>query len=431
MSARKHRGQGVAFIEKRNEIRPASGEAPFSLDEVFFSRTDERGVIQAGNYVFRRVAHFDWSEMLGAPHRIIRHPDMPRAVFWLMWDRIKQGKAVGAYVKNRAKDGLFYWVFAIITPSPGGYLSARIKPTSPLRAEVERLYAALRAEENEGGISPEESAKSLVDRLAAMGFSDYDHFAAHALGEELIARDEGIQAEPDAAIDTAREMLQASGRLREATDGLVADFHAMRTIPHNMRVIAARLEPTGGPISTLSQNYGAISREMSDWFSENIVGTGSTFNAIEGAIHASVFFHGMARILRECDLQLDDERRWLGEVDLEAERRILAQHNATYRDKSARGLTRVRDEANRISRSCEAMHRHVLGLSSTRVLSKIESARTPDAGETLAGIIQQLGDFQARIGDRLDVIAAESEAVLRLTTWPQSAASPARQATPV
>jgi hypothetical protein len=414
----------VAFIEKRNESRPASGEAPFSLDEVFFSRTDERGVIQAGNYVFRRVANFEWADMLGAPHRLIRHPDMPRAVFWLMWDHLKQGKAVGAYVKNRAKDGLFYWVFAIVTPSPGGFLSARIKPTSALRAEVERLYAALRADETEGGVSPEDSAKALVDRLVAMGFSDYDHFAAHALSEELLARDEGMHAVPDPAIATAREMLEASGRLRAATEGLVADFHAMRTIPHNMRVVAARLEPTGGPISTLSQNYGAISREMADWFSENIVGTGSTFSAIEGAIQASVFYHGIARILRECDLQLDDERRSLGEIDLAAERLALARQNATYRDKSARGPARVRDEANRISRSCEAMHRHVLGLSSTRVLSKIESARTPEAGETLSGIIQQLADFQARIGDRLDRIAAESEAILRLTARPKSASSP-------
>jgi len=410
----------VAYIDKRNEIRPASGEAPFSLDEVFFSRTNERGLIQAGNYVFRRVGHYDWSEMLGAPHRMIRHPDMPRAVFWLMWDHLKQGKSVGAYIKNNAKDGLHYWVFAVVTPSPGGYLSARIKPTSALRTEVEELYAALRADETAGDISPEESAKALIDGLTAMGFSDYDHFAAHALSEELLARDEGLHAAPDPAIATAREMLMASGRLREETDGLVADFHAMRTIPHNMRVIAARLEPTGGPVSTLSQNYGAISREMSDWFADNIVGTGSTFNVIEGTILASVFFHGMARILHECDLQLDDERRRLGEVDLATERHILALQNVTYRDKSAHGLARVRDEADRIGHACETMHRHVLGLSSTRVLSKIESARTPDAGETLSGIIQQLGDFQARIGDRLDRIAAESATILRLTSWPQS-----------
>jgi hypothetical protein len=406
----------VSFIEHRNEIRPASGEAPFSLNETFFSRTDERGVILAGNYVFRRVAHFDWSEMLGAPHRIIRHPDMPRAVFWLMWDHLKQGKPVGAYVKNRAKDGLHYWVFAIVAPSPGGYLSARIKPTSPLCAEVERLYASVRANEVEGKVSPEDSASALVENLAAMGFNDYDHFAAHALSKELVARDEGLQAAPDPRIAAARDMLAAAGRLREQTEGLVADFHAMRTIPHNMRVIAARLEPTGGPISTLSQNYGAISREMSDWFTENVIGTGGTFAFIEGTVHASVFLHGMARILRECDLQLDEERRKLGEVDLANERHLLARHHAAYREKSARGLAQVRDEVDRIGRACETMHRHVLGLSSTRVLSKIESARTAGSGETLADIIHQLGNFQTRIGTRLDRITAESAAILRLTS---------------
>ncbi|GGD40544.1 PAS domain-containing protein [Sinisalibacter lacisalsi] len=406
----------MTFIEKRNEIRPASGEAPFSLDEVFFSRTDDRGVIQAGNYVFRRVAHYDWGELLGAPHRLIRHPDMPRAVFWLMWDHLKRGEPVGAYVKNRAKDGLHYWVFAIIAPAPdGGYLSARIKPTSPLLGHIERLYAALRADETTQYLRPEDSAKALADRLTDQGFADYRHFAAHALSEELLARDTGLQAVPDPRIGAARAMLAAADRLRQETEGLEADFHEMRTIPHNMRVIASRLEPTGGPVSTLSQNYGAISREMADWFAENVVGTGSTFAAIEGTIHRSIFLHGMARILRECDQQLDAERRRLDTVDLTTERQLLARQHATYRAKSANGLIRVREEADRIGRACKTMNRHMFGLSSTRVLSKIESARTPGAGETLAEIIRQLAAFQSRIGTRLDRIAAESAAILRLT----------------
>ena len=154
----------MTFIEKRNELRPATGAAPFSLDEVFFSRTDERGVIVAGNYVFRRVAHYDWARMLGAPHKIIRHPDMPRAVFWLLWDRLKQGRPVGAYVKNRASDGLHYWVFAVVAPCDGGFLSARIKPTSALRDRIEQEYAALRALEREEDLAPEASAATTASQ---------------------------------------------------------------------------------------------------------------------------------------------------------------------------------------------------------------------------------------------------------------------------
>ncbi len=405
----------MSYIEKRNEIRPATGEAPFSLDEVFFSRTDARGVIEAGNYVFRRVAGYDWAEILGAPHKIIRHPDMPRAVFWLLWDRIRRGEPIGAYVKNRARDGLYYWVYAVVAPAGDGYLSARIKPSSDLLALIEAEYAALRALELEQDISPEDSAKRLLARLKKLGFADYDKFAAHALSHEILSRDQGLSIAQDTKILGFRRILKAADRLQNETAALVDEFHAMRTIPHNMQVIASRLEPTGGPVSTLSKNYGAISREMSDWFEANVVGTGSTFATIHGTVNASMFLEGIARILHECEVQLNDERRQLGEVDLEGERRILSRQVADYVDKSRRGISRVREEADRIRRACDTMQRHVLGLSTTRVLCKIESGRTIGTGDALSDIISQLGTFQERINAKLERIASESQDILNFT----------------
>ncbi len=88
-------------------------EVPFDFDELFFSRTDKRGKIRSGNSVFHRISRFEWDELLGKPHNVIRHPDMPRGVFWLMWERIRRGLPTSAYVKNRAKDGRHYWVYAI------------------------------------------------------------------------------------------------------------------------------------------------------------------------------------------------------------------------------------------------------------------------------------------------------------------------------
>lgn len=405
----------MSYIERRNESRPVSGEAPFGLDEVFFSRTDSRGVIESADYVFRRLADFEWPDLLGAPHRILRHPDMPRALFWLLWHRLRQGLPTGLYVKNRARDGLFYWVFAVVAPVDGGYLSARIKPTSPLLAEIAREYAGLRARERSEDLPPETGAGLFLDRLQALGFPDYERFAAHALGEELLARDRGRSLPDDPRICALRKMLAAAERLQSDTAALADEFHAMRTIPHNMRVIAARLEPTGGPVSTLSKNYGAVSREMSDWFTRNVVGTGATFTRIHGTVNSSLFLEGLARILGECDQQLWKERRRLGDLDIGREREILSREAARYCDKSRRGLARVRDEAERIFRACETMQRQVLGLSSTRVLCKIESARTAEAAEALSGIIEQLGTFQERISARLDRIAGESEAILSLT----------------
>ena len=405
----------MSYIEKRNEVRPASGEAPFSLDEVFFSRTDGRGVIQAGNYVFRRVANFEWTKLLGVPHKVIRHPDMPKGVFWLLWNRIKQGQTMGAYVKNRAQDGLYYWVFALVAPLPsGGYLSARIKPTTPLFGQIEKEYSALRAAEQEEGLTPEQSAKRLLARLASLGYADYSRFATHALTEELVSRAKALGQPSHSTIGSLQQMFTAAESLTNETNGLINEFEMMRTVPHNMRVIASRLEPTGGPVSTLSKNYGAISQEMSDWFAHYAVGEHSNFASISGSVDRSLFLEGMAQVLLECDTQLRAERRKLGEIDIDAERRIVSELLEDNAKKTRAGLAQVRDEAQRILAACDTMNRHVLGLSSTRVLCKIESARLPGAGEGLADIITQLGTFQERISNRLDRIGEHSSRILAL-----------------
>jgi aerotaxis receptor len=80
------------------EASNSTSEALFHLSELFYSRTDERGVIEAGNSVFQRVAGHEWDDLIGAPHKIIRHSDMPKGVFQLMWDTLKDGQPMGAYV---------------------------------------------------------------------------------------------------------------------------------------------------------------------------------------------------------------------------------------------------------------------------------------------------------------------------------------------
>ncbi len=395
----------MSFVERRRENRPKTGEAPFKVSEVFFSRTDARGVIQAGNYVFRRVAAYEWDQMLGAPHKIIRHPDMPKAVFWLLWDTIKRGEVIGAYVKNLASDGLYYWVFATVMPAEGGYISVRIKPTSPVFELVKKEYAALLQAEKEQGLSPEAAANVLLARIHELGFDDYAQFCAYALSEELTARDAGMEKPVDKNIADSVKAQKVSVELKEETSGLIKDFESMRTIPHNMRVIASRLEPTGGPISTLSQNYGSMSQEISDWFEEHVNGTNSNFSTIGPRISSSMFLRCVARILTEASLQLEMEKRRLGDVDLAKERGLLRGLHNEYVNKSAVEIKNVAEEAGKISNACRIMRRQVLGLSTTRVMCKIEGARTTNQGEGLDDIITQLDTFQSCITTRLERIA--------------------------
>lgn len=102
-----------------------------------FSTTDAKGIILSGNDVFVRVSGFSADELYGQPHNIIRHPDMPRAAFALLWANLKKEQPFAAYVKNMAKDGSYYWVFMVAVPTGDNqFLSIRFKPSSPLLAQA-------------------------------------------------------------------------------------------------------------------------------------------------------------------------------------------------------------------------------------------------------------------------------------------------------
>lgn len=131
-------------------IRPTRNEITFASDEIIVSKTDLKGRITYANKTFSRVAGFSRSELMGAPHSIIRHPDMPRAVFKLLWDRLGEEKEVFAYVKNMARSGDFYWVFAHVTPSyddagtvTGYHSNRRVPDRRVVHDVIEPLYAAL------------------------------------------------------------------------------------------------------------------------------------------------------------------------------------------------------------------------------------------------------------------------------------------------
>jgi len=128
-------------------------EVTFGEDEIIVSKTDLKGRIQYVNTIFMRVSGYSEAELLGEPHSIIRHPDMPRCVFKLLWDTIANGQEIFAYVKNMTKDGSFYWVLAHVTPTfdaNGQVVGYHSNRRCPDRQQVEffaNLYAQLLAEE--------------------------------------------------------------------------------------------------------------------------------------------------------------------------------------------------------------------------------------------------------------------------------------------
>lgn len=394
----------VDETDQRYEPRPSSGEAPFYPGEVFYSRTDKRGIIQSGNYVFRRVADYEWSDLIGSPHKIIRHPDMPKGVFSLFWEKIQNGEVVGAYVKNLAKDGLYYWVFAVVTPWKDGYLSARIKPTSTRLRMVEELYAtALRAERDEK-LSPEASAERIVEKLKEHGFETYDDFAVDSMAEELLSECESLGHRPDKRIVNSRNMLKTAKELAGHTSLLFSDFDALASVPQNMQIKASRLEPTGGPLTALSKNYEHMSHEISSWFADHVVGKDNNFAKISNSVKEALLLTSTAEVLYRCEEQVIADRRTLGHADMEAEQNHLKELSQDFWQRARAASLIVAGEAQRIGRACDDMRRNLLGLNTVRVTCKIENARLGDNSGTLDEIISQLGKSQTSVERHLEVV---------------------------
>ena len=131
-------------------IVPTQREVTFRPEEIIVSKTDLKGRIIYANRTFSEVAGYSRAELMGAPHSIIRHPDMPRAVFKLLWDRLAEEKEVFAYVKNMTRAGDFYWVFAHVTPSydvarkvVGYHSNRRVPDRRVIKDVMEPVYGEL------------------------------------------------------------------------------------------------------------------------------------------------------------------------------------------------------------------------------------------------------------------------------------------------
>lgn len=148
-------------------------------DEFIVSKTDLKGNITYGNQTFIEMSGYSESELLHAPHNILRHSDMPKLIFKLLWERIREREGIYAYVKNKTKNGDYYWVFAYVTPSfdPSGnrigYYSIRRAPAPGAIAAVEPLYRDLLEAEHTGGMGASE--KLLAKILHEKGMT-YDQF---------------------------------------------------------------------------------------------------------------------------------------------------------------------------------------------------------------------------------------------------------------
>jgi len=173
-----------------NMQRPEPKNNQIKLDpkRYIVSKTDKHGIIEYGNDYFVEISGYTEPELLGQPHSIIRHPDMPKIVFKLMWDRINKAQNIMAVVKNLAKDGSYYWVVTEFQPKVDPITNDIISHTAFRKAApqkavdvMEPIYQKLLEIEKEGGM--EASEKYLRGFLEEKGVT-YDEFVNDLVGNK-------------------------------------------------------------------------------------------------------------------------------------------------------------------------------------------------------------------------------------------------------
>jgi len=133
-------------------------ELQLNRSDLIVSKTDLKGVITYANPSFLHISGYTTDELVGQNHNIVRHPDMPRSVFGHMWNKLSRSQPTYCYIKNLAKDGSFYWLFAYVVPdfdakgNVVGYHSERRAPNPKAIDEIANLYEKIKKVEIAEGL---------------------------------------------------------------------------------------------------------------------------------------------------------------------------------------------------------------------------------------------------------------------------------------
>lgn len=272
-------------------VIPRDVETAFECNEMFFSRTDSKGILVEVNEVFVRISGYSQDELLGKPHNWIRHPDMPRALFKILWDTLKRGESIAAYVKNLSADGSNYWVLASVFPSDAGYISIRIKPHSPFLAQIKTLYGQMLEVEKNNTI--EASEKFLMDALSKQHFDSYQKFAIKAAEAELDVRRQLMNESEGAGSDSLMKALHSFQKINtdlsvlcELKDKIEKIGNSMRENYQIIKYVGVNMHIGAEHLGDKAVTIGVIAKTFQTWAYDVFLYASETTEAVTNMVKA-------------------------------------------------------------------------------------------------------------------------------------------------
>ncbi len=366
--------------------RISSAKQEYSILDLLVSRTDKRGVIVSANEVFQRVAGYDSDSLIGAPHKLVRHPEMPKGVFWYLWHCLQNDTPVGAYVRNRSSDGGYYWVLATVTPLSDGYLSMRLKPDTAALAFIEGLYGQMLEREKDGATSPEQSADFLQELLKAQGFDSYSSFMSKQIAEAITARDTRKRTGTLPAITHLSSMAYTWQSVSAACSTVFDAYRDFRNTPMNMQIQAGHLRDAGVALGVVASNFATIAGQIN----ADITRFANEVSGVSSRIDDALTTGCMLSLLVETQAVLSREGSTTDE-----EMAILTQQEALGQRRVASSITDVQRQLDTFLSSSELVRRQLSAFSVTRVMCAIENAQIENIAQgNVAAIIEELRAFQ-------------------------------------
>lgn len=369
--------------------------------DLVLSRTDMAGAILSGNSTFRQLTGYDWSELINAPHKLIRHPDMPQALFHMMWNNLRKNRPFGAYVKNRTKSGRHYWLFAVFSPIKNGYLSIRLKPSTEFFDHIRDAYAAIRAAERDGaGI--DQGIAMMDEAVKAHDFRDYDAFMGYVLGAEIAGRCKILGSTVEPGIAEFEEM----GKLVVALSGEVRQvkemFDSISSSPKNLNILGSRLSTGREAIQVVAQNYELLSTELLT----SILALAERLEALLDTTFQGRMGYCAAQLSGEAIDRFATEEPHLGTDGHKAELALLKAALLGFNQASVDGCDRIAQEVKHFVTLTARLRQMLSGLAVTRVVCRIEAAGVNEDTSSIDEISARLSQFQDELGLSLDRIGA-------------------------
>jgi len=377
------------------------------------TKTDLKGRITYANPAFVEISGFTLNELIGQPHNVVRHPDMPRDAFKDLWDTGKRNEPWKGLVKNRCKDGGYYWVDAYVTPLTQngekiGYMSVRSKPSDNQKAEAEALYKAINAGSASFPFTKPAKGRPFIVDLAVVAFlpvlvallslinipavmygSTAASFVVAALG--LMWLKTRVESTNDAMLQAMRALAEGNFK-HEIPESNTREFNkvhtAFKSMQVNLRAIIADVISSSSEVKSNAEELSQLA-----------------INLMNRSQQQSDGINGVAAALEELSVSVSEISEATGKSSNHAKNAMdVVDTGAQSMDKSTQATQKVSEVVQDAKQNIEDLNRAVVKISNvTRTITEIaektnllalnaaiEAARAGESGRGFAVVADEV-----------------------------------------